>query len=582
MCGIAGILSTSRPVSHLAVQRMTDSIIHRGPDGGGVWIDENGSIGLGHRRLSIIDLSDAGHQPMHYRGRYTITFNGEIYNYLEIKEKLTSAGYQFKSQSDTEVILAAYDLYGEGCLNHFDGMFAFAIWDDQEQQLFVARDRFGEKPLFYAWHEGQFIFASEIKALWALGLPKKINERMLFNFYYFKSLFNPDDLSETFYGNIIQLKPAHSMYVSASGKIIQQKCYWEIPENYDPITISDEDAKLQFANLFKVSIKRRLRSDVPVGSSLSGGLDSSVVVANINQIKEKSVIQKTFSARFPGFKKDESAYIDLLLKHVLAEGFSCMPNEQSVAFNIDKIIAHQDEPFNSLSIAAQYEVMQLARKNGVIVLLDGQGADEYLCGYPGLIDSYLIDLKKHNPKQYKKELDDFQHAQSENTINSIERRVRRMRVKQFLGSKPIDQFLLLQQRISSSSNAQLINSLVSPGERVFYNRKYLHENLHGMLHYATFKGGLQELLRYADRNSMAHSLEVRLPFLSHELVEFVFSLPDNFKFREGFTKYILRKGMEDVLPSEICWRKDKIGYEVHATQVQGKPLNNYLINSLIQ
>jgi asparagine synthase (glutamine-hydrolysing) len=581
MCGIAGIISTLKTVSQSAVQQMTDSIIHRGPDGGGVWMNDTNTVGLGHRRLSIIDLSNAGHQPMHYLDRYTITFNGEIYNYLEIKQDLVAAGYQFKSLSDTEVILAAYDKYGEACLSRFDGMFAFAIWDKKEQLLFMARDRFGEKPLFHAMHEGQFIFASEIKALWAAGLPKKINERMLFNFYYFKSLFNPDDLSETFYANITQLKPAHSMLVSASGKVMQLKCYWQIPENYEPITISDEDAKDKFASLFKESVKRRLRSDVPVGSSLSGGLDSSVVVANINQIKEKSVIQKTFSARFPGFKKDESAYIDLLLKNVMAEGFSCTPNDESVANNIDKIIAHQDEPFNSLSITAQYEVMQLARNNGVIVLLDGQGADEYLCGYPGLIDSYLMDLKKHNPKQYKKELADFQSAQAENTINSIDRRVRRMRVKQFMGSKLIDQLLLIQQKISNSADSKFINSLVSPGERIFYNRKYMHENLHGMLHYATFKGGLQELLRYADRNSMAHSLEVRLPFLSHELVEFVFSLPDSFKFRQGFTKYILRKGMEDILPPEICWRKDKIGYEVPATQVQGQPLKDYLINSVL-
>lgn len=578
MCGIAGIISPNRPVTSSAVLKMTDAIIHRGPDGGGHWINDQQNVGLGHRRLSIIDLSNAGHQPMHYLNRYTITFNGEIYNYLELKQQLITAGYQFASQSDTEVILAAYDRYGEGCLSLFDGMFALAIWDHQEQTLFLARDRFGEKPLYFTQVDDQFVFASEMKALWAWGLPKKVNGRMLFNYYYFKSLCNPDDLSETFYSNISQLKPAHSMLVSAAGKITSTKCYWQIPEQAAQITIDDEEAKEKFAFLFRESVKRRLRSDVPVGSSLSGGLDSSVVVATINQIKEWSVVQKTFSARFPGFKKDESAYIYMLLKTVAAEGYSCTPTDESVSLNIDRIIAHQDEPFNSLSIAAQFEVMQLARKNGVIVLLDGQGADEYLCGYPGLIDSYLMDLKTNNPARYKQEIETFQSVQSGNSINSIDRRIKRMTIKKWMGPKMIDQLLLAKEKLSGG--ASLINELVSSGDKSFYKRTYLHENLHAMLHYATFKGGLQELLRYADRNSMAHSLEVRLPFLSHELVEFVFSLPDHFKFRSGYTKFILRKGMEDILPAEICWRKDKIGYEVPSTQVHGVPLRNYLIKEL--
>jgi asparagine synthase (glutamine-hydrolysing) len=578
MCGIAGIISSFKPVSESNILKMTDAIIHRGPDGSGAWISDKKEVGLGHRRLSIIDLSNAGHQPMHYLNRYTITFNGEIYNYLELKQQLLAAGYQFNSVSDTEVILAAYDKYGEGCLKLFDGMFAFAIWDNQDHTLFLARDRFGEKPLFYAQVDGQFIFSSEIKALWAWGLPRKINGRMLFNYYYFKSLCNPDDLSETFYSNISQLKPAHSMLVIADGKILDSKCYWYIPEQAVHHEINDQEAKEKFSYIFSESVKRRLRSDVPVGSSLSGGLDSSVVVATINQLKESTVIQKTFSATFPGSKKDESNYINLILKSIKAEGYSCSPTDDSIASNIDRIIAHQDEPFNSLSIAAQYEVMRLARNNGVIVLLDGQGADEYLCGYPGHVDSYLIDLKTNNPSKYKQELETFHSVHSSNSINSINRRIKRMKMKKWMGPKMIDQVLLAKQKISGVS--PLVNDLITSGDKVFYNRTYLHENLHTMLHYATFKGGLQELLRYADRNSMAHSIEVRLPFLSHELVEFVFSLPDHFKFRSGFTKFILRKGMENILPSEICWRKDKIGYEVPFSLVNGMELKNYLIEQL--
>lgn len=582
MCGIAGILSTNNQVSESAVKQMTDALLHRGPDGGGIWSDDNQTIALGHRRLSIIDLSNAGHQPMHYLSRYTITFNGEIYNYLEIRQQLITAGYQFQSQSDTEVILAAYDHYGEECLRHFDGMFAFAIWDKHEQQLFMARDRFGEKPLFYAHYQHNFFFASEIKALRAVGIPVKINARMLYNYYYFKSLFNPDDLSETFYSTISQLKPAHFMRVSKSGDILQETCYWSIPEKMDRIQITEHEAKEQFTYLFRESVNRRLRSDVPVGSSLSGGLDSSAVVAMINQIKGEKVVQKTFSAIFPGYKKDESKFVDLLLKTVNAEKYTCSPSPVSILENIKTIIAHLDEPFNSLSIAAQYEVMKLARNNGVIVLLDGQGADEYLCGYPGLIDSYLLDLKATNPSGYAKEVHQFQQVHAGNSINSINRRLARMRIKQYLGSKRIDQFLLLEHMVTNPSNVRFINNLVSKDDRQFYNRVYLHDNLHSMLHYATFKGGLQELLRYADRNSMAHSLEVRLPYLSHELVEFVFSLPDQFKFSSGYTKYILRKAMDPLLPGEICWRKEKIGFEVPDNSLDGQYLPEYLIKAFTQ
>lgn len=582
MCGIAGIIAQASLVSELEISRITDAIMHRGPDGSGCWISDDKSVGLGHRRLSIIDLSNAGHQPMHFMDRFTITFNGEIYNYIEIRNQLHALGYQFKSQSDTEVILAAYHAYGEQCLSMFDGMFAFAIWDKLEGELFLARDRFGEKPLFYTWFQNKFIFASEIKGLCAVGVPRTINARMLYNYYYFKSLFNPEDLSETFYSNIRQLKPAHFMRITASGIKKCETCYWSIADTPDPVSITDEEAIEKFSFLFKASVQRRLRSDVPVGSSLSGGLDSSAVVSMINQIKGKEVQQKTFSAIFPGYKKDESKYVDCLLQSVNAEQFTCIPNSDSIANNIEKIIKHLDEPFNSLSIAAQYEVMQLARRNGVTVLLDGQGADEYLCGYPGLIDSYLLDLKENNPAAYAKELETFQSVHAGNTVNSIKRRLVRMRIKQVLGSKIIDQLLLNKQKFSHPSGSNLINSIVGKADRVFYNRVYLHKNLHGMLHYSTFNGGLQELLRYADRNSMAHSLEVRLPYLSHELVEFVFSLPDHFKFRLGYTKYILRKSMHSHLPEEICWRKEKIGFEVPDNSLDGQNLPEYLIKAFTQ
>ena len=306
MCGIAGILS-SKGIHFLTAKLplMTNSIAHRGPDGFGYWYSEKEHLALGHRRLSIIDLSENGSQPMHYLNRYTITFNGEIYNYIELRENLILKGYKFKSNSDTEVILAAYDFYGADCLHYFDGMFAFALYDKQSNKLFCARDRFGEKPFYYSFFDGDIYFASEMKALWAVGISKTKNETLLFNYLCHDLVENPINQEETFYREIHKLKPAHYFIVDAQKNIIQKK-YWEL----DITTKNDfnpQKASQIFKELFYNSVKKRLRSDVPVGSSLSGGLDSSSVVAAISQ---STINNYTFSARFPGFSKDEGVFIN--------------------------------------------------------------------------------------------------------------------------------------------------------------------------------------------------------------------------------------------------------------------------------
>lgn len=562
MCGIAGVVSSDNNfVSNVLLKSMTDAIAHRGPDGEGHWIDEIGCVGLGHRRLSILDLSIAGSQPMHYLDRYSIVFNGEIYNYLEIKAQLKQRGYQFRSDSDTEVLLAHYDLKKERCLDDLDGMFAFAIWDNQEQVLFCARDRFGEKPFFYHKTNDSFYFCSEMKGLWATGVPKETNERMLFNYWYFDSIYNPNDLSETFYKNIYSLEPSTFIVVDNKGKIVKKQKYWNIDYTQQRDPLSFDDAKEKFYELLYVSIQRRLRSDVPVGSSLSGGLDSSSIVGVIDRIKTKDTQQKTFSARFSGFIKDESRYIDLVLSNVNAEGFSCFPNVESLKSNLDKIIYHQDEPFGSLSIAAQYEVMQLAKQHETIVLLDGQGADEYLCGYHGLIDSFFGELKRTDKNIYANQLAAYKEVHNTNQINGLSRRLRNGYIKEILTNKQIDILLGIKAGFNHYTRRDAANDLYSKYCKEQFQKKYKAETLNEMLYYATFCGGLQELLRYADRNSMAHSREVRLPFLSHELVTFVFSLPSCFKVNNGFSKYILRDTMTNLLPNDIVWRKDKIGYE---------------------
>jgi asparagine synthase (glutamine-hydrolysing) len=533
MCGIAGIVRSNSSVHKEELKKMTDAILHRGPDGEGHWISPNSKVGFGHRRLSIIDLSEKGNQPMHYAGRYTITFNGEIYNYIELKEQLVKDGHLFVSDSDTEVLLALYDKKKEKCLTDLDGMFAFAIWDEKEQTLFCARDRFGEKPFHYFKNGNEFIFASEIKQIWALGIEKKISASRLNEFILTGKIEDEKDLTETFYENIKRLDAAHYFYMDANGKIVLNK-YWDIDLNAGKFEGTIEQAAEQFLFLLTDSIRLRLRSDVAVGSSLSGGLDSSSIVMLIDRIKGAEQKQNTFSARFKNFEKDEGEHVEEVVKKCKnIEVHYAWPDENYFLKVFDKVSYHQDEPFGSASIIAQYSVMELAKKNKVTVLLDGQGADEYLAGYLPYYKLYLDQLFYNNKKKYSQEV------QSYLSFHGTELKYTDLRESETLKMK-LGRYkrLLLDQEMPYAKN-----------------------ELGKQLRKDSLIIGLKELLRYADRNSMAHSREVRLPFLSHKLVEFVFSLPNEYLLHLGWTKYVLRVSMDTILPPTICWRKDKIGYE---------------------
>ena len=406
MCGIAGILNFNRSkVLHDDLQKITDVIAHRGPDGEGHWINENKNVGFGHRRLSIIDLTDSGKQPMHYAsGRYTITFNGEIYNYIELRELLKTKGYIFLSNSDTEVLLAMYDWKKEHCLSFLDGMFAFAIWDENEQSLFCARDRFGEKPFYYSLENGkEFCFASEMKALWAHGISKENDNKVLDNYLKTGSAIFAEDATKTFYAKIKQLDSGHYLIINNKMELLT-KCYYHLDHIQLNKNIKLTDAIEEFKQLFLESIKLRLRSDVSVGSSLSGGLDSSSIVMLIDSLKDSMINQHTFSARFDGFVRDEGVQMHQVLnkcKNVVPH--EVWPQEQEFQEIIDKIIFHQEEPFGSSSVFAQWKVMELAKKNGTVVLLDGQGADEYLAGYLPFYGLYFKQLFFTNKKKYQYE-----------------------------------------------------------------------------------------------------------------------------------------------------------------------------------
>lgn len=573
MCGIAGIWDFNSIVETGRIEKMTNIISHRGPDGEGAWSKEDGKLVLGHRRLSIIDLSVKGTQPMHCLNRYTITFNGEIYNYIELREELKKKGYTFNTDTDTEIIPAAYNEYGAGCLAHFDGMFAFALWDSKEEILFCARDRFGEKPFFYTHQQGKvFRFASEMKSLWADGAPKELNMKMLYYFLAYDVIENPFDKSETFYKNVFRLEAAHYLLVEKDGSITKQR-YWDIDLTRKS-DISFKEATARFSELFFQSVERRLRADVPVGSSLSGGLDSSTVVCAIGQLRsEGKHAQNSFSARFYDEKLDEGKYIDEVAKVTNIQRHDVWVNEQIIFDNLQKVMYHQEEPMGGPSPFAQWCVMKLAKEKNVTVLLDGQGADEILGGYlhffrPYFNELYLTDKKKFeaetlayktlHQKPFHPNLNFKLQARFPSLFRNAGKLKRRVTVPDYLS-------FLHHDFINQYKNE------VPPFEAF--------NSLNESLKYFTGVYGLEKLLRFADRNSMAHSREVRLPFLNHELVEFLFSLPPDYKIHEGWTKYILRVSMQNILPHSIAWRVNKLGFNTPITNLLKVPMAEEQIQS---
>ena len=567
MCGIAGIIQ-SNPTwftrEHL--KKMTDALAHRGPDGEGYWQNETGTVLLGHRRLSIIDLSDAGHQPMHLipgpspqsgeggPPRYTIIHNGEIYNYIELRAALQKNGYSFRSQTDTEIIAASYDCWGDLCVDYFDGMFSFAIWDEKEKELFAARDRFGEKPFFYFFDGQQFLFASEMKALWAAGIERRPNQKMLFNFITIGYTDNPAQPGETFFENISKLPASTSLKYNAANNKLELEKYWDIDFEKQDKKITDHEAIEQFNHLFSTSVKRRLRSDVAIGTSLSGGLDSSSVVATASRLTTHDSRLTTFSALFPGFEKDESVFANQVAGQFNLQQYSIGISADELIQDWEKICRHQEEPFGSASIYAQYKVFEKAKKQGTKVLLDGQGADEILAGYHKYYKWYWQELFRNRRLFRSKELKAAREIGVPEKFDF--KNVIAAYFPAFATITLENQYLLKALR-----HEDLTSDFVKLQSKEAYYTTPDHFTLNGVLHFNTCTHGLEELLRYADRNSMAHGREVRLPFLSHELVEFIFSLPAKFKIRDGWTKWLLRKTMEESLPSDITWRRDKVGFE---------------------
>ncbi|MGB9596990.1 MAG: asparagine synthase (glutamine-hydrolyzing), partial [Candidatus Poribacteria bacterium] len=559
-CGIAGIFNLNKfSIDKSILKQMTDIIKHRGPDDEGFYLNEN--IGLGHRRLSIIDLSSAGHQPMSNDNETIwIVYNGEIYNYIELRDELIKYGYKFRTNTDTEVIIKAYEKWGESCLEKLNGMFAFALWDNLNKKLFCARDRFGIKPFYYYFDGKIFVFASEIKAiLLHPDVPKRPNEPIIYDFLVLQILDHTDN---TFFDGIKQLLPSQYLILYENGNTKIHN-WFNIKSNDELGDFSDKKDKEyaeQFLHLFTNGIRRHLISDVPVGSCLSGGLDSSSVVCIANKlifdngVAEKKIIgerQKTFTAVYEDKSVDESHYAEEVIRLTSAEKNFIFPDGDMLWQELEKVTWHQEEPFLSTSIYAQWNVTREASNKGVKVLLDGQGGDELLGGYYSRFIPVWAKtlLKKGHPVRMMNEIKAFSdviRVKPKNVIIST--------LADFLPKKAVKFIKSLSQKRSPLINGNLYDKYQN---RFFFGPRYcnLNDYMDVIMGY-----GLLNLLRYEDRNSMAFSVEARVPFLDSEFVKFACQLPLTQKIRGGWSKVILRNAMKGILPESIRLRRPKLGF----------------------
>ncbi len=554
MCGIAGIFSLKGIIQSDidCVKQMNLLQKHRGPDDEGIFADT--CCVLGHRRLAIIDLSKDGHQPFASDdGRYQLIFNGEIYNYIELRDELKDAGWQFKTKTDTEVLLKAYQHYGAACLSKFNGMFAFALYDSKEHRLFLARDRVGIKPLYYAIQDDTLYFASEIKTFRAVPkLHLSINYQSLFDYLAFN---RTDIYDETFFNEIRRIpKGCYAIFDRDGLKITQ----WWNPEDYlkRPAGFlkprrSDDNTKEIFNHieeLFISAVQLRMRSDVPVGSCLSGGLDSSIMVGALFAHYDMDKNYSTFTASFPGHPIDETQYIDKLNQKYPFKNLRTFPTSQISYDKLKEFVYANDEPTTNYSFFSQYEVMKLAKENGVTVLLDGQGGDENFAGYQYFHGFNLYGLLKQ--KKY------FQFA-SELLKNIIQ--------KQDISAYQTLMFQILPDSLKKKS---LLKTLPYLHKDFFYayidNSRIFNEffnvdglNLSLVRH---FQYKLEHLLRMEDRNSMAFSLEARVPYLDYRLVEYILGISEELKIHGGETKYLQKTALGKYTIPEILNRKDKIGF----------------------
>lgn len=554
MCGIAGYYNFKGDVDRERFENMVDIIEHRGPDDRGTFF--RSGLALGHRRLSIIDLSKDGHQPFFYKERYVTVYNGEIYNYKELRVELEKMGYQFHTKTDTEVLTAAFDCWGKECVHRFNGMWAFAILDQEKEELYCSRDRFGIKPFYYYMDSTQFIFGSEIKQiLCMLDENPTVNQTRLLEFLV---CGDQDYTAETMFKDIMQLRGGHEITLNLKNNEIRFNQYYDLGKKNIQHDSYKEDCH-KFRKAFENSIKLRMRADVPVGYCLSGGLDSSSIVSMANDLVQKSgkkVEQHAVSSCFEDKAYDEQEYIDEVIKSTNIHSHKIYPNGSKLFDEVDKIIWHMDEPFGSTSIYAQWNVFREARKNGLTVMLDGQGADEQLAGYSAFYGVCFADLlKRFKFITFLRELRTYKkrRASTEKHVNA----------RQIVLAAVAAAYM--PPKIHVSMSETYLESLGLPFTVEQLKEVYQDRNIYPMGDAKQYildsmQYGMQSLLHFEDRDSMAFSIESRVPFLDYELVEAVFEIPFEHKIRKGITKAVLRDGLQGILPEKIRTRYSKLGF----------------------
>ena len=543
MCGVAGLIDQqSFGIPERDIWRMVRSAAHRGPDDEGVHIERN--LALGHVRLSILDVSDLGHQPMSLGDRYWISYNGEIYNYLELRSDLEKLGHHFSSGTDTEVVLAAYAEWGSECLSRFNGMWALAIYDERKQEVLLARDRFGIKPLYWMIEGRRFGFASEIKQLLSIKSSVSANVETVVEWLVTRFEGHTD---RTFFTGVQQFPAAHFMLYDLENHRWSLTRYYDLRPSAEASALGVEEAVEQFRALFMDSIRLRLRSDVTVGTCLSGGLDSSAISAYAAPMHQACSPDPFIGihARSSEARTDESVYARSVATRSGLSLFEVSPTISDFVSQVDEVVFTQEEPFGSPSMFMGWHVFEEAKKRGCKVMLNGQGGDEVLLGYERYYAALLKQLgpmgrlraftqQVRNSRMSCLELLGYYYYFTSATLRSARLRRRTLVRPEFVSRASLG---AVRESVRSFGSIQKLQ------EREIMSLQLPH------------------LLRYEDRSSMRHSIETRLPFLDHRLVEFSLGLPPHLKIRDGWTKWVLRIASKDILPSNVSWRRIKLGFE---------------------
>lgn len=591
MCGIAGIYSSKEKPENSWILTMTNALKHRGPDDEGFLavdsknrdvyhltgtdskvpgrkiegFDKSANLLLGHRRLSILDTSSLGHQPMSNRDKTLwIVYNGEIYNYIKLRKELKSIGYEFRTNTDTEVLLAAYEEWGERCLDRFNGMWSFVIYDSRKNILFGARDRFGIKPFYYFMEQKFFVFASEIKAIVSLPfIRREINPKVVFDYLVFG--FQETE-EEGFFKNIFELQPSFAFHYDLLSDVLKKWKYYTLAytdkwERFDEIKLNEYKSVIR--DLLFDAVALRLRSDVPVGSCLSGGIDSSTIVCIINKLLEKDRIeqignrQKVFTSTSEVEAIDESKWAAMVVEQAQISWRRTVPKSNEFLVDLEDLIHTQDIPFGSTSIYAQYRVMKLAKESDIKVLLDGQGGDELFAGYHYHQGAFALEMLKHF------DIIKFIKEWKSNDNSPTNKKSSIALLMKIIGAKvlPIALKEIALQKITKEYNYINKDFWSEYKFRLEVIKSKAKTSLNQMLYEYVTGSNLKTLLRYEDRNSMRFSIESRPPFADDvNLIEHIFQIPSTYKIHKGWSKYLLREVTRGILPEEIRTRKDKIGF----------------------